>query len=188
MFKSHYKRLDGVTVSTHPVRHISVFFFHFCLTHLSDISCDFFCRTHLALSDISCMFLSFASDITSCGHIWLCRTYLAGTRLRVKKKSLTSNKSLWGIYYSNQPALCHSNTTQQARYHARSERQCRVSNGKVPCHRACCRNRRFAFSRRCGEVCTACGIITKRRCTIYDNDDTTIALLYHTARVNGCPI
>ena len=38
------------------------------------------CRTHLALSDISCVFWSFLSDISSCGHIWLCRTYLAGTR------------------------------------------------------------------------------------------------------------
>ena len=33
------------------------------------------------LSDISCVFLSFLSDISSCGHIWLCRTYLAGTGL-----------------------------------------------------------------------------------------------------------
>ena len=66
-----------------PVRHIA-FCFNFCLTHLSDISCDFFCkfcRTHLALSDISCVFWTFLSDISSCGHIWLCRTYLAGTGL-----------------------------------------------------------------------------------------------------------
>ena len=37
------------------------------------------------LSDISCVFLSFLSDISSCGHIWLCRTYLAGTELTSKK-------------------------------------------------------------------------------------------------------
>ena len=37
------------------------------------------CRTYLALSDISCVFLSFLSDTSSCGHNWLCRTYLAGT-------------------------------------------------------------------------------------------------------------
>ena len=40
-----------------------------------------FCRTNLALSDISCVFWSFLSDTSSCGHIWLCRTYLAGTGL-----------------------------------------------------------------------------------------------------------
>ena len=38
------------------------------------------CRTNLALSDISCVFWSFLSVTSSCGHIWLCRTYLAGTR------------------------------------------------------------------------------------------------------------
>ena len=38
-----------------------------------------FCRTNLALSDISSVFWSFLSDTSSCGHIWLCRTYLAGT-------------------------------------------------------------------------------------------------------------
>ena len=38
----------------------------------SSISCIFchFCRTHLAVSDISCIFLSFLSDISgSVGHI-----------------------------------------------------------------------------------------------------------------------
>ena len=53
-------------------------------------------RTYLALSDMSCRLLSslpdisnfvghimrvfsFVSDTSSCGHIWMCRTYLAGT-------------------------------------------------------------------------------------------------------------
>ena len=103
MFKSHYKRLDGVIVSTHlALSDIPRgFFLHFCLTHLSDISCDFFCRTHLALSDISCMFLSFVSDITSCGHIWLCRTYLAGTSLRVKKKPNIEQVSVRNIIFQS---------------------------------------------------------------------------------------
>ena len=35
-----------------------------------------FCRTHLALSDISCDFF-----VIFVGHIWLCWTYLAGTDL-----------------------------------------------------------------------------------------------------------
>ena len=37
------------------------------------------CRTYLALSDISWVFFTFLSDTSSCGHNWLCRTYLAGT-------------------------------------------------------------------------------------------------------------
>ena len=64
-----------------PVRHILhfvfIFVWHICRTYLA-IFCNF-CRTHLALSDIPCVFWSFLSDISSCGHIWLCRTYLAGT-------------------------------------------------------------------------------------------------------------
>ena len=51
----------------------------FCRTYLADF-CHF-CRTHVTLSDISCVFWSFLSDTSSCGHIWLCRTYLAGTGL-----------------------------------------------------------------------------------------------------------
>ena len=46
-----------------------------------------FCRTHLALSDTSSFvghilpfFGIFISDISSCGHISICRTSLAGTR------------------------------------------------------------------------------------------------------------
>ena len=49
----------------------------FCRTYRA-FFCHF-CRTNLALSDISCVFWSFLSDISSCGHIWPCRTYLAGT-------------------------------------------------------------------------------------------------------------
>ena len=49
----------------------------FCRTNLA-VFCHF-CRTNLALSDISCVFCSLLSDTSSCGHNWLCRTYLAGT-------------------------------------------------------------------------------------------------------------
>ena len=78
-FKSHSKRLEVIIVSCQT--HLA-FCFHFCLTLSVGHICRFFfnfCRTHLALSDISCVFWSFLSDISSCGHIWLCRTYLAGT-------------------------------------------------------------------------------------------------------------
>ena len=50
---------------------------YFCRTYPA-VFCHF-CRTNLALSDISRDFWSFLSDTSSCGHIWLCRTYLAGT-------------------------------------------------------------------------------------------------------------
>ena len=49
----------------------------FCQTYPA-VVCNL-CRTNLALSDISCVFWSFLSDTSSCGHIWPCRTYLAGT-------------------------------------------------------------------------------------------------------------
>ena len=68
------------------VGHYLAFCCHFCRTNLalSDISCfllQFSSDIYrgLALSDIYCVFLSFLSDISSCGHNWLCRTYLAGT-------------------------------------------------------------------------------------------------------------
>ena len=48
-----------------------------CRTYLA--FCFHFCLTHLALSDISNGFVSFLPDTSSCGHIWLCHTYLAGT-------------------------------------------------------------------------------------------------------------
>ena len=83
-FNSLSKRFVVVIVSTHlALSDISCICFHFCPTHLSDIYCGFFCifcRTHLALSDISCVLLSFLSDTSSCGHIWLCRTYALSSR------------------------------------------------------------------------------------------------------------
>ena len=36
-------------------------------------------RPYLPLSDIYCVFWSVLSDTSSCGHNWLCWTYLAGT-------------------------------------------------------------------------------------------------------------
>ena len=50
-----------------------------CRTYLALIY--YFCRTHLVvLSDMYCVCLSFSTVTSSCGHIWLCRTYLAWTR------------------------------------------------------------------------------------------------------------
>ena len=39
-------------------------------------------------SDIYCVCWSFVSDTSSCGHIWLCRTYLAGTSVSHAEISL----------------------------------------------------------------------------------------------------
>ena len=60
---------------------------------LSDIYYGFFhlCRTYLALSDIYCYFLSVLLDTSKCGHIWLRRTYLAGTGPTIVIRILSRN-------------------------------------------------------------------------------------------------
>ena len=73
----------------------------FCRTYTA-VFCHF-CRTNLAFSDISCVFWSFLSDTSSFGHIWICRTYLAGTRPTTKD---TNTNSLCVGKYSSSKPLC----------------------------------------------------------------------------------
>ena len=94
------------------------------------------CRTNPSLSDISCVFWSFLSDTSSCGHIWLCRTYLAGTRptyATEMRKRIYASHARRGVYTPRVDLGAHTQTSTQYRLRTISGRWiyfiCRVKPG-----------------------------------------------------------
>ena len=130
-----------------PVRHILHFVFifvrHICRTYHAILLN--FCRTHLALSDISCVFLPFLSDISSCGHIWLCRTYLAGTgpTLDVSRAYTDCVEQPWCIDYisgtvcSGTQWACKARRTYSRLCLFTTRLNCREPIGSRPCSVHC---------------------------------------------------